>query len=412
MVRDWAQHDGITTGLILVAVALMSIGIVMVASVTVDLDRSLFESVSWSTPVVRQALFAVAAVLIMLIGARIGPGPLRWRDGSLFQPAVLWFLIAVVLLIAVWLPGIGVESHGRRRWVAFGPLGFQPSEVAKLALVVFLAAVLTRKEHGLAATRMGSLPLKPDLTIPMLAIGLICALVGREDFGTAVLLATVGGLMVVVRGCPLATLAAWTVPTIAAFSYLLVSQPYRVRRLLSFLTIWDDPQGSGYHPIQSLAAIASGGWTGCGLGAGLAKYGYLPEARTDFIFAIICEEIGLLGGVLVILLFVTFVFLGLRTIQRAPTTDGGFARMFAFGVTITVALQALMNIAVVTVVAPTKGIGLPLVSAGGTSVLCFSLAIGLLAGAPRLRVVQPTGQALQSEGLGCVRPGLLTAGEA
>ncbi len=378
MSRLSSPPDGVSTGLVLVAAALMTLGVVMLASTGATLEQSLFETTSWRAPVVRQVAFVGVGLVVMLVCGRIGPGVLLWRVGSWFQPAAIGLVIAVVLLAAVWVPGLGVESHGRRRWVAFGPLGFQPSEVAKPALVVFLAAMLTRRRPDGAGT-------KPDLTVAMLAVGLVCAMVGVEDFGTAALLALVGGLMMLVRGCPLRTLAAWSIPAVGAFTYLLVSHPYRVKRLMAFTNIWEDPLGAGYHPIQSLAAIASGGWSGRGLGAGMAKYGYLPEGRTDFIFSIICEELGVLGGGMVILLFITFVLLGLATMRRAPMNDGGFARLFAFGVTVTFGLQALMNIAVVTVVAPTKGIALPLVSSGGSGVFCFCAAIGLLAGVPRLR---------------------------
>ena len=218
---------------------------------------------------------------------------------------------------------------------------------------------------------------------------------GLEDFGTAALLALVGGLMLVVGGCRLATLAIWALPAVAVFAGLLFSQPYRVTRLLAFRHIWEDRLVTGYHAIQSLAAIASGGWTGRGLGAGMAQYGYLPEARSDFVFAVICEQMGFIGGTGVVLLFVAFVYCGMRTMQTASSGDGGFVRLFAFGVTAMIGFQALMNIAVVTVVAPTKGIGLPFVSAGGSGMLCLGMAAGLLAGVARRGQTVPPVQACE-----------------
>ena len=155
--------------------------------------------------------------------------------------------------------------------------------------------------------------------------------------------------------------------------------------------MWQDSRGAGYHAIQSLGAIASGGWNGRGLGAGVAQFGYLPEARTDFVFAVISEEMGFAGGATVILLFITLVILGWRAMRSAPRDDGGFQRLFVFGVIATIGLQALMNVAVVTVMTPTKGIALPFVSAGGSSVLCFGGAIGLAAGVARRRAESPTG---------------------
>ncbi len=391
--------DGPATGLIVVAGALMTLGVVMLCSTGATLDRSVFDSASWRTPPLRQAAFAVGGVLVMLAGARIGPRFLAWRSGSLLQPAVLLLLVAVGLLVAVWSVQFGHASHGKNRWVTLGGLTFQPSEVAKFALMAFLAAFLTRASKR----RPGE---KPDLCIAIVAIAAVCCLIGVEDFGTGVLVGAVAACMIVVRGCTLGTVAAWAVPVVVALYYMVVSQSYRVARMFSFIDIWDDPHETDYHVVQSLAAIASGGWTGRGLGAGLAKYDYLPEAQTDFIFAIICEETGLIGGAMVILLYVVLVLLGLRVMRRAVSNDGGFSKLFAFGVTITIGFQAVMNVAVVTVVAPTKGIALPLVSAGGSGVLCFCAAIGLLAGTSRPLVASSSAD--EGELLTCVRPGLLS----
>ena len=157
---------------------------------------------------------------------------------------------------------------------------------------------------------------------------------------------------------------------------MLYAAPYRLARIAAYTGFWEDPRGSGYQPLQSLAAIASGGWFGAGLGSGVQKYGYLPESRTDFIFAVICEELGVFGAALVIALFGTLVWLSLRTMLGARSR---FERMLAFGLGATIGLQATMNIAVVTVVTPTTGISLPLISAGGSSLVTFCLATGVLA---------------------------------
>lgn len=376
---DRTEHSGhsIRSGILILSAALLAVGAVMAASSAASLDGRLLEGGLLHSLFGRQLVFVALGCCVLMVCSRMDPALLRWRPDTWRQPSLMLFLLTIGLLLMVWAPGIGVESHGRRRWIQLGlgqaGLSFQPSEFAKFSLVVLLAAILSRGDDR---TVIG-----PRRFISAVAaIGVICALVGSEDFGTAVLLAAVGGLMLIVGGCRLSTLAAWTIPAVGAFAYLLMSHPYRVRRLLAFRHIWDDPQGQGYHAIQSLTAIASGGWTGRGLGAGVAKFGYLPEARTDFIFAIICEETGFVGGIAVILLFISLVWFGRRAMRRAGSADGGFHRLFAFGVTTTIGLQALMNIAVVTVMAPTKGIGLPLVSAGGSGVLCFALAMGLLAG--------------------------------
>jgi cell division protein FtsW len=157
---------------------------------------------------------------------------------------------------------------------------------------------------------------------------------------------------------------------------LLYAAPYRLARITAYMDFWAEPQGNGYQPLQSLTTIASGGWLGTGLGSGVQKYGYLPESHSDFVFAVICEEMGLFGAALVIALYGVLVWLGLRTMLAAPSR---FERMLAFGLTATFGLQAVMNIAVVTVVTPTTGISLPLISAGGSGVLTFCLAAGVLA---------------------------------
>jgi cell division protein FtsW len=244
--------------------------------------------------------------------------------------------------------------------------------LAKLTLVVFLAAYLSARsaEGTLGRFFRGVLP-------AALAIGVCAVLVGSEDFGTAVLLAGVGGLMLLVAGGRWRHLLLLAGPALAAFAGLLLAKPYRMQRLTSFMDIWADPRGEGYHPIQSLITIASGGWFGRGLGGGIQKYGYLPESRTDFIFAVWCEETGLVGAAVVLLLFGLLLYLGTRAAQAAPTT---FGRLLAVGLTLMVVLQAVMNIAVVTVAAPTKGIALPLVSAGGSGVVFLGASVGLLAG--------------------------------
>ena len=210
---------------------------------------------------------------------------------------------------------VGPESFG---------LSFQPSELAKLAIVVFLAAFLSSSAGRIRSFWKGLLP-------ACMAIGLIVSLVGKEDFGTGALLALVGGMMVVVAGAKWRHLMVFRdsshfgigVPGSA-------SRPYRVERLMVFRNIWADPQGAGYHPVQSLVTIASGGLFGRGLGSGVQKYGYLPESRSDFIFSVICEESGMIGALVVISLFLLLMWFGWRTVRLSHSSYG---RLLAFGVT-------------------------------------------------------------------------------
>ncbi|MFQ5491028.1 MAG: putative peptidoglycan glycosyltransferase FtsW, partial [Phycisphaerae bacterium] len=362
------------TGIILCSTALLAVGVIAVASASSGVDGPVLRRDFWNTAAGKQGLFGVAAVGALLLLARVGPSFLAWRSGRWWQPSLFVFLAAMALLVLTLVPGIGVERNGARRWLGLVPGGsglvFQPSELAKVALPVFLAAYLSGRGETVRRFVTGVLP-------AALAITVCAGLVGVEDFGTAMLIGVVGGVLLVVAGARFWHLLVLAVPAGAAAGALLVSKPYRIRRLTSFLDIWSDPQGAGYHPVQSLIGIASGGVIGEGLGGSIQKFGYLPESRTDFIFSIWAEETGLIGCLTLMLLFAALLYLGVRAALSASSL---FERLLAVAVTLTVVLQATINIAVVTVSVPTKGIALPLVSAGGSGVLCLSVALGLLAG--------------------------------
>jgi cell division protein FtsW len=359
--------------LMVVALALLSIGVVMVGSTSASPDRPLLSGELWGSTFVRQAIFAVVG-LALLAGVARWASPLFLSNRRLIAwVACAAIGFAVVGLIAAFIPGFADARRGSLRWVQLGPaswdLRFQPSEVAKLALVLFLAWLLTHPSIKVESLRKGFLP-------AVAAIGLLVALVGKEDFGTGVLIGAVGFLVLFVAGCQLVHLLLTGAAGALGLALLIRMEPYRLERIVGFLNPYADELGVGYHPLQSLRTIASGGWLGVGLGAGIQKHGYLPESQTDFIFAIICEETGLIGGLLVIGLFIVLVWLGLRTMWTAQTR---FERLLAFGLTALIGLQAAMHIAVVTVCAPTTGISLPLISAGGSGLLISCVAIGLLA---------------------------------
>ena len=383
MPADRDQAESTAAAIIVVTTALMTIGVVTIASASASLDDSLLSVSLWKSTFGRQLLFAGLGFLAMLLFARIACAP---QSGFAWSASGGFVLLAGVCLAVVLIPGVGIERNGARRWLCLGPqeygLTFQPSELAKVALVVFLAAFLADRRAQLKSAAKTLLP-------AVMVIGVLSALVGLEDFGTAALMGMVGGAMLLAAGCRWTHLMLAALPGLAAAGYLVCSEPYRWRRLTSFFDIWADPQGAGYHPIQSLATIASGGWFGRGLGAGVQKYGYLPAGRTDFIFSVLCEEAGLVGGLIVILLFVALLWLGLRTMRRA---EGAQPRLLAFGVTMLVCLQATMNIAVVTVMTPTKGIALPFVSAGGSGVIFLGALVGLLAGVARATSSPPVGE--------------------
>lgn len=358
--------------ILVAAVALLAFGTVMVASASASLDRSLFDSGWLDTPFGRQVIFAGLGLLVLGLTSRLAVPLLGSQAARRWIPRVA-FTLAIASLVATMIPGVSDAHRGSERWVQFAvsglTFGFQPSEVAKPALVALLAWLLGESGANPRSFKRCFMPAAG-------ALGLCVLLVGKEDFGTAVLLACVGGGIMIVAGCRLSHLAPVVALGGAAMTALVCVAPYRLQRLIAFQNVWQDPRGAGYQPIQSLTAIASGGWFGTGLGAGVQKYGYLPECHTDFVFAVLCEEMGALGGWLVIALFTVVVWLGLRTMLAAPT---GFERLMAFGLTVLIGIQAFMNMAVVTVIAPTTGISLPFISAGGSGTLTFCFVVGLLA---------------------------------
>jgi cell division protein FtsW len=357
---------------ILIPAMLMVVGLVMVGSATASLDRPLLAPRIWTTPFGRQAIFMLIGLAIMLLTARVGIPLLASPSVRARFPQVL-FVLALALLAAALVPGLADPHRGSHRWLHLGRLGigvgFQPSELAKLALVAFLASLFGERSVDPRSFGRAFLP-------ATLAIGVCVGLVGKENFGTAVLLACAAGAILFVAGCRRHHLLLIVSLGAAGLTVLLFAAPYRLARITAYRDFWGDPQGDGYQPLQSLVTIASGGWWGTGLGSSVQKYGYLPESHTDFVFAVLCEELGVFGGALVILLFCAFVWLGIRTMLVARTR---FERLLAFGLTFLVALQAAMNIAVVTVMTPTTGVPLPMLSAGGSGMFTVCAAVGLLA---------------------------------
>ncbi|MBN1346791.1 MAG: cell division protein FtsW [Phycisphaerae bacterium] len=377
--RFWRRNPYAFTPTFILAVTatLMGLGVVMVFSAGATLDGQAITFPLWECRSVRQLVFVVAGFLAAVVASTL---PYRWYrirdriDGYRWlQPNLLLALVTLALLGLVLVKGIGVERNGSQRWLAIGGQTVQPSELAKLTIVLFIAGWYGRRRVDPGKFFTGLMP-------PVIVIAGFVGLVGLEDFGTAALLLVVGGLMLLVAGSRLWHLLLLGFPAVVAMGAMIYAKPYRMNRLIDFQHIWDDPGGKGYQAVQSLCSIGSGGWWGAGLGAGLQKYGYLPEARTDFIFSIICEELGIAGGLVVIGLFMLFVWQGRKAAEAAPDM---FGRLLALGVTLMIGLQAAMNIAVVTVSVPTKGIALPLISAGGSGALFLGVSIGLLASVGR-----------------------------
>ncbi len=293
----------------------------------------------------------------------------RWR--ALVRPLLI---ISVVLLLVVLVPGIGVYVSGSRRWLGAGMFRFQPSEIAKLALLLYAADLVSRRGGELHDWRRVVRPV-------MLVLALFTALVMKQpDLGSAMVLAIVVLAVLVAGGVKKRHLAVVFGLGITAVTFLALAEPYRRTRMLTFLDPFADASNSGYQISQSLIALGSGGLTGVGLGAGRAKWNFLPNAHTDFIFAIIGEELGLIGCFLVMGLFIAFAVLGARAALRAPDR---FGAMIAAGATVWVVGQAVINIGAVVGLLPVTGIPLPFVSFGGSALITTMLATGILVNVAR-----------------------------
>lgn len=352
------------------AMALLGVGVVMVRSAGLRVGAG---GAAWTDAQLRTIIYAALAVGAMGVTSRVNLRRWLLRRGP-GNPLWLIVLASLVLTGLTLVPSIGRSVNGASRWLAVGagPLRvtFQPSELIKWSMVLAVAWWGARMGWRMRRFTDGLLPMGA-----LLAIG--CGLVVIEDLGTAVLIAAVVGVMLLAAGVRWWQLGGVAGLASGAFAALIATSPYRVDRLTAFMDPWADPAGTGYHPIQSMLAIAQGGLTGRGLGNGIQKFGYLPEDTTDFIFAIVCEELGLAGAVLVVALYALILLAGLEIVRRAPDA---FGRLLALGILVTVGLQAAINLAVVTVTVPTKGIALPLISSGGTGWIMTAAMLGLLAG--------------------------------
>ncbi len=350
--------------IVLCVCSLFVIGVVMVTSAGLSVTPDRAESIIDTRTIVYAALGGLA----LLIGAHL---PIV---GILRLPSAPWLLLgfSIVLLLLAYVPPLAHPVNASYRWVRIGPASlqftFQPSEVIKWSLPLILAAHLVRLGPDLRCFGRGFLPTVALLFLP-------CGIVLIEDLGTAVLIAAAGLLLIYTAGAKLWHILLLFPLPVAAVVAAIIHSPYRLNRITAFLDPYADPQGTGYHIIQSLAAIANGELVGRGLGNGIQKFDYLPEDTTDFIFAVICEELGIVGAVIVMLLYVLLVGAAVRIAQRL--TDP-IARLIAVGVIFTFSLQVLMNLFVVTGLAPTKGIALPLISSGGTGWILTAGSLGLL----------------------------------
>ncbi len=348
----------------LTVAVLMAVGILMVCSAGMSIAQGELKLLEheWF----RQMMVMVPAAMMAMLLVSVLPYRM-WRGRGVY----VLIGVAVLLLIAVQHPAIGPPVNNSQRWIRFGPgrkVSIQPSEIAKYALIVAVAALLSRVKPAV------KLSWKRFAAIAVIIL-LVVGLTGKEDFGTAALMGMVALVLLVVGGARWSQTGVFAAIIGGGFTGLILAEPYRINRLRTFLDPWAVRQRGGFQLCQSLISIGSGGLWGRGLGNGWHKHGFLPEVTSDFIFAHICEELGLPGAVIVIALFVLLAFLGWRVMRRC---DDVFGKLVALGVTLTIGMQAALHIAVVTAMVPTKGIGLPLISAGGTSVIITGAALGLL----------------------------------
>ncbi|MCL1874521.1 MAG: putative lipid II flippase FtsW [Clostridiales bacterium] len=279
------------------------------------------------------------------------------------------YLAVVVILLMVLFSTAGDEVKGATRWITIAGLRFQPSEPCKLAMAMLLAKILTDKQKNIKSFARSFLPV-------FALMGLSCALVFlQNDLSTTVVIAGMSFIMMFCSGIRPLYLTGTLAAGLAAGVSAIIMEPYRFKRITAFLDPWSDPLGSGFQTIQSLLAIGSGGLTGVGLGNASSKWFYLPEMHTDFIFSVLAEELGLLGGLLVIILFVLLIWRGLLIAVKMPDVFGSF---LALGITTMIGLQAFINLGVATGLLPVTGVTLPFISYGGTSLIISMTAVGVL----------------------------------
>jgi cell division protein FtsW len=354
-----AKRVGVDKWMFCVTLLLVLFGLVMVFSASAVMAKERFGSSYFF--VERQAAWAICGLLSMVVLMHVD-----YRRYN--KPNVIFPVVAVTVLC---LLGAFVmrDSHATHRWIKFGIFSFQPSEIAKPALVLFLAWFLQDRMQQIEDWRNTLLP----AALPSLLF--IVLILKEPDLGTALVCAVVTAMMLYLAGMEKKYFTYGALAAAPVLYWMLFRVPWRRARMLAFLNPWKDPQGSGFHTIQSLIAVGTGGLRGLGYMEGRQKLFYLPEPHTDFIFANIAEELGLLGAVVIIALFVMLGYRGLRT---ASLSKDPFARFLAFGITATILIQAFFNISVVLALVPTKGITLPFISYGGTSLFFTLASVGVL----------------------------------
>ena len=358
--RVCAQFDVWLAG---AALALTALGLTMVASASISIaDRDFSDPLFYFW---RQASF-------LMFGLVLAWGALRvnlqiWRRAS---PVLLVLGIATLGLILI--PGVGREVNGSVRWIRFGPIGLQPSEPMKLFMILYLAGYLVRRSAEVRSLFSGFFK-------PILVLGIIAGLLLLEpDYGTTVVIFTTALGMMFLAGVPFLRFMSWMSLVTLFLAAVVFAAPYRLERLTTFVNPWADPYGSGFQLTQALIAIGRGEWFGVGLGNSIQKLFYLPEAHTDFLFAVLAEELGMAGIAFVIGLFTWLTWRAFAIARRAELVGRLFEAYVAYGIGLLIGLQAFVNIGVNMGILPTKGLTLPLMSYGGSSMVTHCLCVAVL----------------------------------
>ncbi len=346
--------------LLFCVILLVGIGVTMTYSASAVLAKERFGDSLYFLK--RMVLFASLGFVGMVVVMKFSY--LRMR--SLVYPLLI---ISLGLMALVFVPGIGRTIGGATRWIRVGSITFQPSEIAKIAMIVFLAYSLEKKSKNIKSFTVGFVP-------HVVFMGVVSVFIlYQRDFGTAATITAITWMMMYIAGVKTKYLLGMIVGVLPIAVFLIAQADYRKKRILSFLNPWDDQYGSGFQMIQSFVAFNQGGFFGRGLGQGRQKLFYLPEAHTDFIFSVVGEELGLIGGLVVIGFFAFFCYRGLRIALSAPDL---FGRYLAIGCTMLIGLEAILNMGVVMGLLPTKGLTLPFISYGGSSLVTSLIAVGVL----------------------------------
>ncbi len=352
--------------LLVVTVILLVIGVEMVYSASFVVAQKEYGDSTYFLS--KQVIWALVGTALMAAAALVDYHQLE-------RLSVPMMVVAVVAMVLVLIPGVGVGNYGATRWLRIGPLPqIQPSEFAKLALIVYMSAWLARKGKRVKELTYGFVP------FALLLVTVTALIMAQPDMGTSFVVVATAGCLFFVAGANLLHFLVAAAGGVIGFVYLIVHSGYRSARIQAFLNPWADPRDTGWHTIQTLIALGSGGITGLGLGASRQKFFYVPNAHTDAIFAIIGEELGLIGATSVILLFALLAWRGFVIAFKAPDR---FGRLLATGVTCMILVQAVTNIAVVTNTIPYTGVTLPFISFGGSSLAVCLAGVGLLLGVSR-----------------------------